>query len=87
MSLRIDCPHCGNRPLEEFLYGEIPRVPETLTDPDARDLDRVFMHDNLEGPVRERWFHAAGCRRWLTVVRDTRDDRIALVEKPPGAGE
>ena len=74
MSLRIDCPHCGRRPVEEFAYGEIPRVPEVLTDPDDRDLDRAFMHENPEGAVEERWFHAAGCRRWLTLRRDTRTD-------------
>lgn len=76
MSLKIRCPHCGVRPLEEFLYGEIPAVPDFLTDPDERDLDRAFMHDNPEGPVTERWFHAYGCRRWLTAVRDTRSDEI-----------
>ena len=76
MSLQIDCPHCGRRPLEEFLYGEIPSVPDSVTDADARDLDRGFMHDNPEGPATERWFHAFGCRRWLTVTRDTRTDEI-----------
>jgi sarcosine oxidase delta subunit len=34
------------------------------------------MHDNLEGITTERWFHAAGCRRWLTLRRDTRTDRV-----------
>lgn len=76
MSLRIPCPHCGLRPLEEFHYGEIPIVPDEITDPDARDLDRGFFHDNLEGVVSERWFHAAGCRRWLNLRRDTRSDEI-----------
>lgn len=76
MSLRLPCPHCGTRPLEEFLYGEILSPPEHLTDPDARDVDRAFMHDNVEGPVEERWFHTFGCRRWLTLRRDTGIDRI-----------
>ncbi len=76
MSLLIPCPNCGRRPIEEFLYGEVPVVPESITDPDARDLDRAFMHDNLEGPVIERWFHVQGCRRWTTVRRDTRTDEV-----------
>ena len=76
MSVRLDCPHCGARPLEEFLYGEILGVPDSITEADARDLDRAFMHDNLEGPVTERWFHAFGCRRWMTVRRDTGTDDI-----------
>ncbi len=74
MSIRIHCANCGRRPLEEFLYGEVPVVPESIADPEARDLDRAFMHDNREGPVIERWFHAQGCRRWTTVERDTRND-------------
>lgn len=74
--LRILCPHCGVRAVEEFLYGEIPATPDALTDPDARDVDRAFMHTNVEGPVTERWFHTAGCRRWITVQRDTRTNEI-----------
>ena len=76
MSLQIECPNCGRRPLEEFLYGEILVVPDSLTDADERDLDRGFMHENPEGPTTERWFHAFGCRRWLTLTRDTRTDEI-----------
>jgi methylglutamate dehydrogenase subunit B len=76
MGLQITCPHCGQRPVEEFLYGEIPVVPDSITDPDARDLDRAFMRGNVEGPQTERWFHVFGCRRWLTLRRDTRTDEI-----------
>ncbi|NDD62806.1 MAG: sarcosine oxidase subunit delta, partial [Acidobacteria bacterium] len=25
-----------------------------------------------EGVITERWFHTFGCRRWLTLERDTR---------------
>ena len=76
MSIRLDCPNCGERPLEEFLYGEILRVPDSVTAPDARDVDRAFMHDNVEGVTTERWFHAFGCRRWMDVKRDTRTEKI-----------
>ncbi len=76
MSLEIACPHCGRRPLEEFFYGEIPVVPDALTRADERDLDRAFMNENPEGSTTERWFHAFGCRRWLTLTRDTRTDEI-----------
>lgn len=81
MSIRIPCPHCGSRPLEEFLFGEVPEVPRSITEPMARDFDRAFMRTNPEGPVVERWFHVDGCRRWLTVTRDTRDETI--MEPPP----
>ena len=76
MSIRIPCPNCGPRPIQEFVYGEIRAVPDSLTDPDERDLDRAFMSQNSEGPSTERWFHTHGCRRWLTVRRDTRNDEI-----------
>lgn len=76
MSILIPCPHCGPRPIQEFMYGEIPEVPDSITDPDERDLDRAFMRANPEGPTTERWFHTYGCRRWLTLRRDTRTDEI-----------
>ncbi|MGQ0849125.1 MAG: sarcosine oxidase subunit delta [Actinomycetota bacterium] len=70
--LFLICPHCGRRPVDEFRYGEIPIVPDWITDPAARDLDRGFMRTNPEGQNTERWFHEYGCRRWFTVTRDTR---------------
>ena len=72
LRLRLPCPHCGVRAIEEFMYGEIPTPPESLENADARDVDRAYMHTNTEGPVTERWFHTAGCRRWFTIQRDTR---------------
>ncbi len=68
----ITCPHCGDRPIEEWVHGEIPVVPDSITDPDARDVDRAYFHTNAEGDVREAWFHLAGCRRWTTITRNTR---------------
>ena len=44
--------------------------------PDARDFDEVWIFDNPSGIASERWFHAAGCRRWLTVRRDTSIDEV-----------
>jgi len=79
--LRLDCPRCGRRPIDEFAYGAERRpVPASITDADARDLDAVWFSDNPEGPTTERWFHAAGCRRWLTVRRDTRTDTVIGID-------
>jgi sarcosine oxidase delta subunit len=47
-----------------------------MTDPGAIDLDRGFFRTNREGEVTERWFHEFGCRRWITVRRDTRTDSV-----------
>lgn len=68
MSLKIACPNCGLRPYPEFSFGG------ELYDLDAagppENFERVYLRDNIPGPQSERWFHAFGCRRWLTVVRD-----------------
>lgn len=72
MNIPIPCPHCGLRPIQEFIHGEIPVVPDSITEEEERDLDRAFMRENREGVITERWFHTFGCRRWLTLERDTR---------------
>jgi len=77
--LWITCPTCGERPVSEFRFGsELPRVPDRITDPAERNLDWVWMQDNVDGIATERWFHAAGCRRWLTLRRNTSTDRVVV---------
>jgi sarcosine oxidase subunit delta len=76
----LDCPRCGRRPLEEFTFGgERRAVPDGITDPDARDFDEVWIFDNPDGFATERWFHTFGCRRWLTIRRDTSVDHVLEV--------
>jgi heterotetrameric sarcosine oxidase delta subunit len=78
--LWLSCPRCGRRPLDEFTFGgERRAVPDRITDPDERDYDEVWIFDNPDGITTERWFHAAGCRRWLTVRRDTSSDTVLEV--------
>jgi len=74
VGLRIPCPHCGLREFSEFHFGGEVRELES-PDP-QRDFDRVFLHANAAGPQRERWFHAYGCRRWLTIQRNTVTNQI-----------
>jgi len=79
--LWITCPICGARPVDEYRYGgELPTVPDDVTDPAARNVDYVWFFDNIEGLTTERWFHHGGCRRWLTLQRDTRNDTILTQE-------
>jgi len=76
----LDCPRCGRRPLDEFTFGGERRpTADWLTDPDERDFDDVWVFENPAGIATERWFHAAGCRRWLTVRRDTSVDHVLEV--------
>jgi heterotetrameric sarcosine oxidase delta subunit len=83
--MRIICPYCGERDAEEFsIQGETAGPRPTPTDFGDTDLEAfhayVHLRANEFGPTREYWYHAAGCRRWLTVTRDTRDHAILGVE-------
>ncbi|MDR7303847.1 sarcosine oxidase subunit delta [Haloactinomyces albus] len=75
----IPCPWCGPRNEIEFHYGgqaevRYPVDPQAVSDEDwARFL---FFRDNPKGMFTERWSHAAGCRRWFTVRRDTVTNEI-----------
>lgn len=75
--LFIPCPWCGERDEREFTYGgqaQVPHPPdpEVLTDEEwARYL---FFRRNPRGTWQERWYHAAGCRRWFDLERDTSGD-------------
>jgi heterotetrameric sarcosine oxidase delta subunit len=79
VALNIPCPNCGLRPHTEFTFGGELREIGTV-DPEA-DFARVYLEENAAGPSEERWFHAMGCRRWLTLIRDTRTN---TVERGPG---
>ncbi|WP_346891203.1 sarcosine oxidase subunit delta [uncultured Roseibium sp.] len=79
--MRIKCPCCGFRPVAEFTYGGavVERPAEALAfgasqEPGEAWNDYIYRRDNPAGPNRERWFHAAGCRQWFTVMRDTRNN-------------
>ncbi|MGE0095596.1 MAG: sarcosine oxidase subunit delta [Alphaproteobacteria bacterium] len=83
--LLIPCPWCGARDETEFRYGGQAHVARPL-DPhatgDAEWAQYLFMRDNPKGWFRERWNHAAGCRRWFNMVRHTVTHEIAAVYKP-----
>jgi heterotetrameric sarcosine oxidase delta subunit len=83
MALRITCPNCGSRPFTEFWcggeVGDAAPAPGAPVDPQA-DFARIWLRRNATGPQTERWFHHAGCRRWLTLSRDTRDNTIHGVD-------
>ncbi len=77
--LLIECPWCGFRAETEFSYGGEagivrPADPDALSD--AEWADYLFYRRNPRGAHRELWNHAAGCRRWFGVERDTVTYRI-----------
>lgn len=71
--------------MEEWVYGEVFDVPDHVGGIEARDLDRSYFHNNLEGVVTEAWFHLYGCRRWVYLERDTRTD-VILARIVEGSG-
>lgn len=79
MGIKVPCPHCGARDSTEFTFGGELRPIEAADS--QEDFRRVYLRDNAPGLQRERWFHALGCRRWLTVKRDTETNRI-VGERP-----
>jgi len=81
--MRIPCPYCGERGLDEFVYSGDANVsrpePESF-DTRARFVAYAYERGNPAGPHRELWQHAAGCRSWLVVERDTRTHEVFSVE-------
>lgn len=79
MALRLDCPRCGSRPYTEFWFDSETRPLGQPGDSFEHDFERVWMRPNVAGVQQERWFHYAGCRRHLTVERDTRTNEIRAI--------
>lgn len=71
--MRIACPHCGPRDIQEFAYqgDSSPQRPGGLAGTEGAMFDYVYLRDNLRGLHEELWYHAAGCNTWLVVRRDT----------------
>ena len=72
--MRIPCPFCGERELNEYTYlGDAGIARPEAGSPDAprRFYEAVYLRENPAGVHSELWFHAFGCRRWLRVTRDT----------------
>jgi sarcosine oxidase subunit delta len=81
--MRIKCPYCGERALEEFTYrcDAMVRRPASL-DPAVEQawVDYVYFRDNPAGLHKEQWHHSGGCHAWLTVTRDVTTHEIVAVE-------
>ena len=71
----IYCPYCQeHREETEFHYaGQAhiarPDDPDRATDESWGEY--LFFRKNTKGNHREMWVHAAGCRQFFNVVRNT----------------
>jgi sarcosine oxidase, subunit delta len=86
--LQITCPWCGPREEMEFRYGgEGAEIPKDVDD--ARWARVLYYRTNPAGTHVERWVHAAGCRQWFVVERNTLTHGITATHplpSPDGAG-
>jgi len=75
--MRVTCPFCGDRSIEEFSYfGDATLArPDAGADP-ALWVDYVYMRANPAGSHSELWYHASACRQFVKVARDTRTHAI-----------
>lgn len=81
--MRISCPHCGERSLDEFIYsGDATVNRPNFASPTAMEdfVDYIYVRKNPSGEHRELWYHAAGCHAWLVVTRTVSTHAIASVE-------
>jgi heterotetrameric sarcosine oxidase delta subunit len=82
--MRLACPHCGERGLEEFLYhgdATMRRPTDGGAAPTEAWTDYVYFRENANGLHEELWYHAAGCRAWLQVTRDLRSHEVLAVRQ------
>lgn len=87
--MRIVCPFCGSRDVQEFSYlgdASLSNRPQAAVEELAGGADAVAWQDylylraNEAGDHQELWYHAAGCRQWLKVKRNLRTHEISAVE-------
>ncbi len=67
--MRIPCPFCGDRDSAEFVYRGDGRPARPTSD--ELFYEYVYLRENPAGALRELWYHAQGCRNWVSVLRDT----------------
>lgn len=76
--IRLTCPHCGPRSVQEFRYGgELnprPQAPEAAAD--AAWAEYIYMRDNRMGVQTEWWYHRAGCGSWFLAERHTKSNVV-----------
>ena len=81
--LQIRCPWCGVRDETEFRYRGDASVTRPAQDAGTAAFNAyVYERENQCGWHREWWLHVGGCRKLLTVVRDTLTHEIRSVGGP-----
>lgn len=75
--MRLPCPCCGERALEEFTYlGDATLRRPQADAPEAAWVEYVYLRDNPTRRHQEFWYHGGGCQNWLVVERDVSTHEI-----------
>ncbi|MGH3656879.1 MAG: sarcosine oxidase subunit delta [Micromonosporaceae bacterium] len=73
----LPCPWCGHRNVSEFGYvGEKVSRPDPATTDATQWREYLYLRTNPRGWTVERWYHRAGCRRYVEVERDTVSNQV-----------
>jgi sarcosine oxidase subunit delta len=75
--MRIVCPHCGERSVDEFTALGAAGLERPADDAGMGVwVDYAYVRENPAGTHRELFHHLYGCRQWLVVERDTRTHAV-----------
>ena len=78
--MRLACPHCGTRSIEEFVQLGAAALQRPAPQAALQAwVDYVYLRDNPAGEHEELFQHIAGCRAMLAVRRDTRHHAVLAV--------
>jgi len=80
----VPCPYCGPRNASEFRWlGEVRERPDPTAATPAQWRRYLYMRRNVAGWNIERWFHRAGCGRYLVLERNTVTNQFRVAESAP----
>ena len=87
--MRINCPCCGERSLDEFVYygdADVRRPDPEDSEAITKFITYAYERTNSSGFHREFWYHSMGCRSWIVAERDTRTHEIYATCRAVDAG-
>ena len=85
----INCPHCGERNEDEFVYGgdiEHRRPEDPASMSDAEWCDYIYSTPNTKGWATEQWWHVRGCNRWIMLQRNSVSNELRNVQQEKDDG-
>jgi sarcosine oxidase, subunit delta len=86
--ISIPCPHCGPRNSIEFRHaGDGHPRPDPATTTPAEWRAYLYMRQNARGWTRESWYHAAGCRKFFQLERNTDTEEVRPAEPTPAEAD